>query len=64
VQQVLLSSEPYAFGAQHLDAARALCPAARVRLVDGAAISWYGPRAVHGLRLLRELAGETPAPTR
>ncbi|WP_280153420.1 helical backbone metal receptor [Piscinibacter sp. XHJ-5] len=56
VQQVLLSSEPYAFGAQHVGAARALCPNAAVRIVDGEAISWYGPRAVAGLRYLRGLA--------
>ncbi|MEO6407502.1 MAG: helical backbone metal receptor [Burkholderiaceae bacterium] len=56
VDEVLLSSEPYAFGPQHLDAARALCPNARVRCVDGERLSWYGPRAVAGLRYLRELA--------
>jgi hypothetical protein len=56
VQQVLLSSEPYAFGPQHVEAARALCPHAQVRIVDGELISWYGPRAVAGLRYLRELA--------
>ncbi|HEX6703863.1 MAG TPA: helical backbone metal receptor [Albitalea sp.] len=57
VQQVLLSSEPYAFGPQHLDSARALCPRAQARIVDGELIGWYGPRAVAGLRCLRELAG-------
>jgi len=56
VQQVLLSSEPYAFGVQHLTHARALCPNAVARLVDGEPISWYGPRAAAGLRYLRELA--------
>ena len=56
VQQVLLSSEPYAFGVQHIDAARALCPKAQVRIVDGELISWYGPRAAAGLRYLRDLA--------
>jgi ABC-type Fe3+-hydroxamate transport system substrate-binding protein len=57
VQEVLLSSEPYRFTAAHLAAAQALCPQARVRLVDGELLSWYGPRAVAGLRYLRELAG-------
>jgi len=56
VQHVLLSSEPYAFGPALVDAARRLCPNARVRLVDGELLSWYGPRAVPGLRYLRELA--------
>jgi len=56
VDRVLLSSEPYAFGAQHLDAARALCPRADAQLVDGELVSWYGPRAAVGLRYLRSLA--------
>jgi hypothetical protein len=56
VQRVLLSSEPYAFTEAHFDAARALCPNAKVRVVDGEMLSWYGPRAVAGLRYLREIA--------
>jgi len=63
VQQVLLSSEPYSFGRADIEAAQALCPAARVRLADGELLSWYGPRAVRGLRYLRHLARDTPAPT-
>ncbi len=57
VDRVLLSSEPYAFTEAHLDEAQALCPNAEVQLVDGEALSWYGPRTVDGLRLLRTLAG-------
>ena len=57
VQFVLLSSEPYAFGAPDIAAAGALCPAAEVRQVDGELLSWYGARAVAGLRYLRDLAG-------
>jgi hypothetical protein len=53
---VLLSSEPFPFGAGHEAAAQALCPLARVQRVDGELISWYGPRAAAGLRYLRELA--------
>lgn len=56
VDEVLLSSEPYAFGEQHLADAAALCPNARVRLVDGERLSWYGPRTADGLALLVELA--------
>jgi ABC-type Fe3+-hydroxamate transport system substrate-binding protein len=56
VDLVLLSSEPYAFGEAHLEEARALCPNARVRLVDGEMLSWYGARAVPGLRYLRQIA--------
>jgi ABC-type hemin transport system substrate-binding protein len=56
VERVLLSSEPFAFGAQHVAAARALCPNASVLRVDGELLSWYGARSVPGLRYLRELA--------
>ena len=56
VDEVLLSSEPYRFDASDFDAVRALCPSAAVRLVDGELLSWYGARAVPGLRYLRELA--------
>lgn len=58
VEHVLLSSEPYRFGAQHLDEAGRLCPNARARLIDGEMLSWYGPRAVPGLRYLREIAAD------
>ena len=60
VQQVLLSSEPYSFTEAHLAEARALCPNAQVRLVDGELLSWYGARAVPGLRYLREIARAAP----
>lgn len=56
VERVLLSSEPFAFEDRHLALAQALCPGARVQRVDGELLSWYGPRAVAGLRYLRELA--------
>ena len=55
--QALLSSEPYAFTAEQLDEAQALCPNAQVRLVDGERLSWYGPRTLAGLRYLRGLRG-------
>ena len=61
VQHVLLSSEPYAFGARHLEEAARLCPNARVQLVDGELLSWYGVRAVPGLRYLCELADAATA---
>jgi hypothetical protein len=57
VREVLLSSEPYAFTPEHFDEARALCPNARVRLVDGELLSWYGPRTAAGLCYLRCLLG-------
>ena len=59
IDEVLLSSEPYSFNASHLDAAQSLCPRARVRLVDGELLSWYGPRAAAGLHYLMETRGWT-----
>jgi ABC-type Fe3+-hydroxamate transport system substrate-binding protein len=56
VQRLLLSSEPYNFDADDAQAAQALCPQARLHFVDGELVSWYGPRAVDGLRYLRQLA--------
>lgn len=56
IDRVLLSSEPYAFDSSHLAEAQALCPRARVQLVDGELLSWYGPRAAAGLRYLARLA--------
>jgi ABC-type Fe3+-hydroxamate transport system substrate-binding protein len=56
VHDVLLSSEPYAFGPAHVAEAQALCPQARVRLVDGRLLSWYGAATAEGLRYLRSLA--------
>ena len=56
VERVLLSSEPYRFGPEHLAEAEQLCPQADVRCVDGELLSWYGPRAATGLRYLRGLA--------
>ena len=58
VERVLLSSEPFAFRAQHLAEAQALCPTATVQRVDGELLSWYGARAVAGLRYLRALADD------
>ena len=58
VDLVLLSSEPFAFHASHLQEAQALCPMAEVRRVDGELLSWYGARAVPGLRYLRHLADD------
>ncbi len=56
VDEVLLSSEPYRFGPEHVAQAQALCPQARVRLVDGELLSWWGVRAARGLGYLAELA--------
>ncbi|HEU4459504.1 MAG TPA: helical backbone metal receptor [Methylibium sp.] len=60
IDRVLLSSEPCRFDAEDERAAQALCPQARVQRVDGELLSWYGPRAVAGLRYARALAGGKP----
>ncbi len=52
---VLLSSEPYPFRAKHLAELRALCPNARIELVDGEPFSWYGSRLRHTPAYLRLL---------
>jgi ABC-type Fe3+-hydroxamate transport system substrate-binding protein len=50
-QRILLSSEPYAFRAR--DAAALACAHGRPAvLIDGEWTSWYGPRAIEGLRAL------------
>ena len=53
--EVWLSSEPYAFQAQHLAEVQALAPQARVRLVDGELCSWWGARTAAGLAYVRSL---------
>jgi ABC-type Fe3+-hydroxamate transport system substrate-binding protein len=52
VDRVLLSSEPFRFRAKHLPEVAELAPAARVALIDGEMTSWYGSRAIAGLRYL------------
>jgi ABC-type Fe3+-hydroxamate transport system substrate-binding protein len=64
VQRVLLSTEPYSFGPQHLAEVKAWMQSvgshARVQLVDGEMLSWYGSRAVKGLDYLEALvSGDT-----
>ena len=41
---IFLSSEPYPFGEKHLDEFRAICPAAKIQVVNGELFSWYGSR--------------------
>lgn len=54
IDGVLLSSEPYRFTEAHVDALEKQI-GKPVRLLDGEMMSWYGSRAVAGLRYLREL---------
>jgi ABC-type hemin transport system substrate-binding protein len=57
VQRVLLSSEPYSFGVQHVAQVQSWLPQATVQLVDGEMLSWYGSRALPGLDYLAALSG-------
>jgi hypothetical protein len=61
VQRVLLSSEPYRFNSSHIAQVNAWLPQAKVQLVDGELLSWYGSRAVAGLNYLANLA-QNPTP--
>lgn len=53
---VLLSTEPYRFTDAHVDALEKQIGKS-VHLVDGEMLSWYGSRAIQGLRYLQQLAG-------
>ncbi|MBK4738278.1 helical backbone metal receptor [Noviherbaspirillum pedocola] len=57
IDEVLLSTEPYRFTETHADALERQI-GKPVRLVDGEMLSWYGSRAVAGLRYLRALRME------
>ena len=55
IDQVLLSSEPYRFTEEHVDALERQV-GKPVQLVDGEMMSWYGSRALQGMRYLQGLA--------
>jgi ABC-type Fe3+-hydroxamate transport system substrate-binding protein len=59
VDRVLLSSEPYHFRERHLAEVAAAAPDAQVSLIDGEMTSWYGSRAIQGLRYLVDYASAT-----
>ncbi len=61
VDRVLLTSEPYHFRERHLADVAATLPAAEVSLIDGEMISWYGSRAIQGLRYLVDYAAAKAA---
>ena len=56
VDRVLLSSEPYAFRQVDVQSLQTRWPDTWVELVDGEMMSWYGARAIEGLRWLRAFA--------
>lgn len=57
---ILFSSEPYRFQLTDLEAfARDYdCPLEALRLIDGEMTSWYGSRAIQGLRYMEQFARE------
>jgi ABC-type Fe3+-hydroxamate transport system substrate-binding protein len=57
IDSVLLSSEPYHFTGEHADMLEKQI-GKPVQLVDGEMMSWYGSRAIAGLRYLRQLVQE------
>jgi ABC-type Fe3+-hydroxamate transport system substrate-binding protein len=61
VDRVLLSSEPYRFGAEHIAQVQNWLPHTKVQLVDGEMLSWYGSRAIKGLDYLAALSAEDSA---
>lgn len=54
IDGVLLSTEPYRFTEAHVDALEQQI-GKPVQLIDGEMMSWYGSRAIAGLRYLRQL---------
>lgn len=58
VEVVLLASEPYRFTSKHVAelAARPALTGKCVTLIDGEMTSWYGSRAIQGLRYLAEFS--------
>lgn len=55
VERVLLSTEPYRFRKSHRDEMQRQL-GLPVSLIDGEMTSWYGPRAIAGLRYLAEFS--------
>jgi len=62
---ILFSSEPYRFQPADLAtfARDYVCPLEKLRLIDGEMTSWYGSRAIRGLRYLGQVAREVAAPS-
>jgi ABC-type Fe3+-hydroxamate transport system substrate-binding protein len=55
-ERIFLSSEPYSFGDEHVLALRRDMKLKQpIELIDGEMVSWYGVRAIAGLRYLADL---------
>ena len=55
---LLLSSEPYPFKDKHIARFQALCPDAKVLIVDGEMFSWYGSRLLQAVPYFQQLQQE------
>lgn len=54
-QFIFLSSEPYPFKEKHIAEFQALCPNARLCIVNGQLFSWYGSRLRYAANYFRQL---------
>lgn len=54
-EHIFLSSEPYPFGEKHVAEFQEICPAAKIRVVDGELFSWYGSRLRQSAAYFQEL---------
>ena len=58
-ERIFLSSEPYSFGDEHVAELRDEMGLTQpIQLIDGEMVSWYGVRAIAGLRYLASLRDE------
>lgn len=55
---IFLSSEPYPFSEKHMARFQAVCPSARVLIVDGEMFSWYGSRLLRAADYFKNLHEE------
>ncbi|MER2996383.1 ABC transporter substrate-binding protein [Pontibacter populi] len=57
-QLILLSSEPYPFKEKHIAEFQAICPQAKIKVVDGEMFSWYGSRLAMAPAYLQRVIDE------
>ena len=55
---IFLSSEPFPFSSKHIEEFKAICPGAKVVLIDGEYFSWYGSRLLGAPDYFKSLLNE------
>ncbi|MVM28738.1 ABC transporter substrate-binding protein [Spirosoma sp. HMF4905] len=55
---IFLSSEPYPFDEKHRAEFNAICPSAKILIVDGELFSWYGSRLLRSSDYFKNLRNE------